>query len=165
MGTTPVVTEFPPQTGTQYAGAAREYRIDVTSRAVSAWQPNISIDANELIRPTAPNQNGFIYQNGLSPGQTGPTEPNWINGTVTDGSLTWTALAPPTGSEDSIQSVVWSQSNPPDGMLTIVDQANDVLTASAFIGGGTSGQTYLVVVTITMASGQIYPVKIYVTVL
>lgn len=160
-----VVSPFEPVFGTQRAGASRPYEIDVSSLAVSAWQANVSMPANALVRPTTPNQNGFVYQS-TAAGQTGNVEPAWATaGTVKDGSLVWTPLTPPASGEDSIASVAWSQQNPPDATLTISSQSNTGLTATAFIGGGTSGSTYTVVATVTMVSGAIWPVLLYVTIL
>jgi len=158
---TPVLREQP-------AGANRLYEIDISALAVAAWQPSISIEASALMRPTSLNQVGFIFQNGPNPGQTGELEPAWprtAGGTVNDGSATWTAIVPPAAGADSIESVTWATENPPDATLLISGQSQDKLTASAYLGGGTSGNVYLVLATITTALGAVYPVQIYLTIL
>jgi hypothetical protein len=158
-----VVSAFPPFTAQQTAGSARPYQIDLSSLTVNAWQANAWMAANALIRPTQPNQTGYIYQT-TAAGQTGEVEPAWPKtGSVSDGSLTWAPLTPPQG--DSISSVAWTQINPPDGMLTITGETHDQRTVTALIGGGTSGNTYTVQALVTMASGAIYPLQIVVSVL
>lgn len=159
------VNEATPVNLKQFAGQALPYIIDVSAAAVNAWSANSFIAANALIRPTIGNETGFLYQNGPENGQTGPLEPAWATtGTVKDGSLTWAPLTPPAAGEDSISSVTWTQANPPDGTLTITSVSNTTLTATAKLGGGTSGQVYTVIVTITMISGAEYVVKIILTI-
>jgi len=153
-------------TNSQYAGANEPYVIDVSQVSAAAWQPGIFVAAGEIIRPTTANQTGFVYQADAD-GQTGLVEPAWaktVGGTVTDGSITWTAAAPPAQSQDQIAAVVWSVSGP-DSALQITSQVHDALTASAYIGGGTSGAVYTVEVTVTMNSGAAWIVVILVTVL
>src|SRR5581483_3610113 len=165
MSTSPVQTV----TRTQRAGSNQPYEVDVSTRAVSAWKANEAVAANELRRPSLASESadgldhstGFVYRAG-SAGQTGPLEPAWAP-TITDGSLIWTGQAPPAG--DSIASVTWSQISPPDATLTITSQTNTNLVASAFVGGGTSGNVYTVQVAVTMLSGAIYPLQIIFTIL
>lgn len=158
---------LPPVQATQNAGGKKTYGFDVGALTVAPWQPNASIPANALIRPTQKNQTGFIYQNGASAGQSGSSEPTWlaaVNATVSDGSLLLTARVPPVVGQDQIASVAWTQVNPEDANLTIGNQANTTLIATAEIGGGTVGVTYQVLVTVTMTSGQIWPQSIYITI-
>jgi hypothetical protein len=152
----------------QLASQNLPYVIDVGQVAVAGWNAGASITADALVRPTTANQTGFVYQAGATTGQTGELEPAWpktAGGTVIDGSVTWTAIAPPAAGEDSIASAVWSQASPPDALLTIALMATTALTASAYIGGGTSGNIYLVNAIITMHSGAIFRVAIYVSIL
>jgi hypothetical protein len=147
----------------QFAGQNLPYIIDVGNAAVTGWNAGASIAATSIIRPTNTNQTGFLYQSGASAGQTGALEPAWpktAGGTVIDGSVTWTAVAPPAAGEDSIASATWTQANPPDGLLTITGQATGSLVASAFLGQGTSGNVYTVNAVITMHSGAIFRVTI-----
>ena len=149
----------------QRAGSNLQREIDVSLLAVENWQKGIFIPANSLIRPTIANQTGFVYQN-VAAGQTGSREPAWpASGTVTDGSVTWTPIAPPASSEDTVQSATWTQVSPPDGLLAITGEATSSLTASAYLGGGTSGFVYSVLVAITMASGAVIQVLLYLTIL
>ncbi len=147
---------------TMLAGERLPFLVDVSQRAVSEWQPNALFVANSLVRPTDPNETGFVYSNPAE-GQSGPLEPNWptpVGAQVIDGSLNWTAVVPPAPGEDTIQSVTWTQLNPPDGALLIIGQTNDSLTASAYLGGGTSGKTYTVECVVTMVSGAIFIAQI-----
>ena len=151
----------------QLAGANRPYEIDIGERAISAWVPNASIAAGAHTRPSSGHETGFLYQANAA-GQTGALEPAWsttLGGTTPDGSLIWTTVAPPAIGEDTIQSVAWTQQSPPDGALTITSESLDALTASAYLGGGTVGNTYTVLAEITMVSGAIHPVRIVLTIL
>ena len=148
------------------AGECLPFIVDTSQRVVSEWQPSSLYVASALVRPTDANETGFWYQNGAE-GQSGPSEPSWSTpaGNITqDGSLIWTALVPPASGEDTIVSVAWIQIDPPDGALTISGQTNDSLTASAYLGGGTSGKVYTVNDVVTMASGAIYIAQIVLTV-
>ena len=165
--TSPVVSAFAVQTASQLAGSKRPYEIDVSSLSVEVWQPAVYVAASSLMRPTDVNETGFVYQ-AAAAGFTALTEPSWPKvaaGTVTDGSVTWTAETPVAAGQDSITSVTWTQVSPPDATVTIASMTNTGLTAKALIGGGTSGNTYEVLVSITMSSGAIYPVQIFVSVL
>lgn len=162
-----VVTDTTPVQLTQRAGSVRQRVIDVSLQAVPFWQPNVFVAANGVMRPTDLNTTGFTFKNGATPGQTGPIEPAWpkvSGGTTTDGSITWTAQAPPATGEDTVVSASWTQQSPPDGALTIATQTTSSLTASAYIGGGTSGQTYRVLAAVTMASGAVYPVLLVISI-
>lgn len=151
----------------QFAGSNEPYEVDVSERATQSWEANSIFNATDFTKPSIGHETGFVYQTSAN-GQSGTNEPAWpttLGGTVVDGSLTWTAVAPPAGGEDSIASVTWTQSNPPDGTLTITNQSHTSLTALAYCGGGTAGNTYLIVVAITMTSGAVYVAKIALSIL
>lgn len=146
----------------QQAGSNLPRVIDVSSLSVAAWQSGAAVAASGLLRPTSTHETGFVYVASAA-GQTGPLEPAWpttVGGTVTDGSITWTAAAPPATGQDTVSSATWTQVSPPDATLMITGQATTALTASAKVGGGTSGNPYTINVAITMASGVIYPVQL-----
>lgn len=150
----------------QFTGSNIPYEFDVSRISVMEWAAGVSIVANQFIRPTKDNETGFIYQ-AVSAGQTGPCEPAWstpAGATVADASLTWTAVAPPALGQDVVQSVTWTQQAPPDGSLSITGLSHTSLTCSAFIGGGTTGRKYTVLVIITMVSGAAYPIELVVTI-
>ena len=143
------------------------YAFDVGLISVAPWTANASIVANQLMRPTSGNETGFLYQNGATAGQTGPLEPTWptpAGAAVADASLNWTAVVPPALNQDIVQSVTWTQVAPPDGALTITGITHTSLTTSAFVGGGTIGKTYTILVLITMVSGATYPIELIVTI-
>jgi hypothetical protein len=143
------------------SGERLSFVADVSNRVAPVWVPNAIYHVGDLVSPTPPNATGFVYENGAE-GQSGASEPTWATpaGSQTqDGSLDWTAQIPPT-SEDTVQSAVWVQLNPPDGALIITDQVITDLTASAFLSGGTSGQIYTVNAVVTMVSGAIYIAQI-----
>jgi hypothetical protein len=151
----------------QFAGANIPYEFDVSLISVIAWAPSVSIVANQLVRPSNGNETGLLYQNGATPGQTGPDEPTWptpAGAFVPDAALNWTGVVPPAVGQDVIQSVTWTQVSPPDGTLTISGQTHTSLTVSAFVGGGTTGKKYTILVLITMASGATYPIELVVTI-
>ena len=150
----------------QIAGTNQPYRVDVSLQSVEQWQANMSVVGGSIIRPTIPNSTGFVYENESANGQTGPIEPAWprvAGGTVQDGSLTMTAVVPPSPGQDAIATVTWSQINPPDATLTIGAQSNTQLVASADIGGMTQSRVYLLLCEITMASGAEYAQRIQIT--
>ena len=143
------------------AGERLPFVVDVSNRAVAPWESSAIYHAGDLIRPTDLNATGYVYQVNAE-GQSGAYEPTWATpaGAITqDGSLTLTAIVPPT-SEDSVQGAVWVQLNPPDGALIISSLSFTDLTASAFLAGGTPGQTYTINAEVTMVSGAIYVAQI-----
>jgi hypothetical protein len=157
------------------AGSNRPVRLDLNAQSVDAWDADAAIPPGAFTRPSLASESadgrdhstGFIYKNGNVAGQTGALEPAWgniNNGSTPDGSLMWTAIVPPATGQDTIQSAVWAQSAPPDGALTITGQQRDALTATAFIGGGTQGNVYVILVTVTMSSGASYVIKIELTI-
>ena len=151
----------------QFAGASLPFDLDVGVLAVGSWVPNASIAASELVRPSDGHETGFVYQASAA-GQAGAMEPAWptvAGGTVVDGSITWAAVVPPAAGGDVIQSVTWAQQSPPDAALTISGQSNDALTAIAYLGAGTSGNAYIVIVTILMTSGVRFVAQIILTIL
>src|SRR5579859_3127460 len=97
-----VVTDATPVQLTQAAGSTRLRVIDVSSQAAPFWQPNSFVPANGVMRPTDPNQTGFVYKATAS-GTTGEVEPAWpVSGSVTDGSISWTPETPPAAGADTV---------------------------------------------------------------
>ncbi len=152
----------------QFAGTTNiPYSFDVGIISVLMWQPNMSVVANQFVRPSNGNETGYIYQNGATPGQTAPFEPAWptpATAIVADAALNWTAVAPPAVGQDAIQSVTWAQLSPPDGTLSITGITHTPLTTSAFVSGGTKGSVYTILIESTMTSGAIYPIQLVVTI-
>jgi hypothetical protein len=154
------------QYATQRAGEIRPFSLDMSQVSVSVWQALVAVETGSLVRPTDDNATGFVYQ-APAAGQTDDEEPAWgasLAQTTQDGSILWTTLAPPAVGQDTIASASWDQESPPDAALTISSVVNTPLSANALVGGGTQGQTYLVVVSVTMTSGTLYKQPIYVNV-
>lgn len=151
------------------AGSNRLYQFDVGALIVPPWQANMGIAIGGTVRPTQRNSTGFWYQNdGASAAQTGDSEPGWgsvLGGQTPDGSLIWTAVAPPGTGQDSVASVIFSQVNPPDDDLTITPIAPSQRIASAYFGATTSGSVYVVNIEITMTSTQVFVPQLILSVL
>lgn len=134
------------------AGESRLVEIDVPT--ATPWSPNSPVATAAVREPTECHQTGFVYT-AAAAGQTGPIEPTWpttTGGTVTDGSVTWTAAVPPAAGQDTVANATWTQVDPPDAELTITSEATTQTTVSALIGGGTQGQAYTVNIAITLTS-------------
>lgn len=151
----------------QVAGSALPYRFDISSACARAWQKNAYIKAGTVLRPTCGNGTGFVYP-AQSTGYSGENEPAWptVQGAaLQDGSLNLTTAVPPAGGQDTIASVTATAVNPPDQTLTLSAPTNDEFTLGMTIGGGSVGQTYTVLFLATMASGVIWPIVLYLTIL
>lgn len=162
-----VSSALAPEYATQRAGEQRPFTLDASSLSVPAWQPLVSVPASSFIRPSEEKATGFVYQSAAD-GQTGSEEPAWstsLSDQTTDGSVVWDSFAPPAPGQDTLASVSWDQESPPDAQLTVTMVETTSLSTSAVIGGGTQGETYLVVVGMTMSSGPIYKQPIYINVI
>lgn len=143
----------------KFAGATKPFTIDLKRYLRSYWIAGRRYSANDCVR--SPTISGFAYQ-ASSDGEAGSVEPAWprtLSGTVTDGSLTWTAVAPGTNAVDTIASVAWSQVNPPDSALTIGTLSNTIEEMTAHFTGGTAGQVYRIKVDVTTTAGLVYEVQ------
>ena len=148
----------------QVAGSTRLRAVDVSAQSAPFWQPSTFVPSGSFMRPTDANETGFLYKASAA-GVTGTKEPTWPStGSVTDGSLTWTPQTPPAAGADSVASATWTQVNPPDNALTITGQSTTALAVTAMIGGGTAGKAYPLLVSITMASGQVYNIPLLVSI-
>ncbi len=117
------------------------------------------------VRPSLPT--GLQYRSGG--GNAGSTEPRWprtVGGTVTDGTITWTAEAI---SNDSllatISSSAWAES---DIAITLDDETlvntNGQQVAAVMVAGGAVGETYEVSNSVTLSDGSIEESVLKVTV-
>jgi hypothetical protein len=123
------------------------------------WAPGTGYAASTTVRPTKPT--GWQYVS--SGGHSGKTEPRWPTaaaGTVTDGSITWTAEAV---SNDSLWATVDSSAwdvgpNSPAG-ITVGGEAlvntDGSQIATAQVSGGTVDELYEVTNTVTLSDGSI----------
>lgn len=162
-----IAPSAPVVTAQQVAGSDLPYRFDISSVCARAWQANAYIKAGTVLRPTCGNGTGFVYP-AQATGQSGEIEPAWATtpGTpVQDGSLTLTTAIPPAGGQDTIESVSATTVNPPDQTLTVGAPTNDEFTLGINIGGGTAGETYVILILATMASEVIWPIVLYLTIL
>jgi len=148
-----------PEARVKRVAASRPYTIDFKAWLRTYWIAGRAQNANDFVR--SPTISGLAFEAGGA-GETGMSEPAWprtIGGTVLDGSITWTAVAPGTNAVDPIASVVWSQINPPDSALTITGAANTNEEATATFNAGTQGNVYRVQCAVTTNGGRIYVVQ------
>lgn len=141
------------------AGSVRRYTVVLTKELRSYWIASRRYAVNDYVR--SPSQSGFAFQC-TTAGEAGMAEPAWprvLGGTVTDGSITWTAVAPGTNAVDTISVVTWSQVSPPDSSLTIPATSNTIEEATAQFSGGTSGSVYRVRCLATTAANDVYDVQ------
>ena len=102
--------------------------------------------------------NGFEYEC-TTGGQTSPTEPKWpttVAGTVTDGSVTWTARAFSTNATDTISS---ANVNAPTGVTAGTPVVDGSLVIVAMYGG-TNGQCHIISVEASTSAGELFEEKI-----
>lgn len=158
---------------TKFAAAAPTYEVDVGIASVQVWQPNSTVGASELRRPSTATESadgldhstGYVYQNGATPGQTGQTEPGWVTtGTLEDGSCTWTPVAPPASGQSKVQSATATLVSPPDQALTVGQVTTGELTVNVPVSGGTSGEVYTIQIAVTMTDGEVLVIQLVVTV-
>lgn len=131
---------------------------------VRVWSPGTVFAADVVVRPTYPT--GFEYV--ATAGQTGQTEPRWpttVAGTVTDGSVTWTAQEI---SNDSLTTTIDSSAWSADTGINVdndsLETGNGKQMTSAHISGGAIGEIYDVANVITLADGTVEESVLRVTV-
>jgi hypothetical protein len=142
------------------AGTTKRFTIDLKSYLRSYWIKACRYGLTDYVR--APSLPGFAYQCTVA-GEAGLAEPAWprtLGSTITDGSITWAAVAPGTNAIDAISGApTWSQVSPPDSALVIGSQVNTVEETTAPFSGGTSGETYRIRCTVNTAGGDVYVVE------
>lgn len=122
------------------------------------WEPGAAYDATDYVRPTTAN--GFEYEC-TTGGQTGRREPRWpttVAGTVTDGSITWTARAFSTNASDTLSSVNLEA----PGDLTLGTANIDGSRAIFTVSGGDLGGCYIVSIEATTSAGEVFEEKLQV---
>lgn len=142
----------------KYAADIKPFTVDWKGWLRSYWIAGRRYNSGDYVR--SPSVPGFAYQ--ASGGEAGAVEPAWprtLAGTVTDGSITWTAAAPGNNAVDTISSVAWSQVSPPDSALVIGSTSNTTEEAVASFSAGAQGQTYRIQCEITTAAGYSYGVQ------
>jgi hypothetical protein len=129
-----------------------DYYVDFTAACARVRKPNFDYPTGTRVRPA--KATGFQY-NASTGGHTATSEPRWpttAGGTVTDGSVVWTAEAVSTTSlERQLSSAAWT----PDSGLTKAGESTFGTIATANLSAGTLGQSYLVRVAGTMSDGTV----------
>lgn len=168
----------------QLSGQRVPYAIELNALSAQPWSAAEYIAASGLRRPFSRQSTGFLYTTPTQ-GQTGYAEPKWptvLGGTVVDGSITWTAVAPVAAAQDTIENVAWvvvgtvsvvnissgivniSSSQPIDGPdVDVNGGAWSALSTWAWVLGGNPAEQILITATITMTSGSVYLVQIVIT--
>jgi len=89
------------------AATAIGERVPVTAQAAS-WRTATAYALNDLALPTAPAAQPLLFK-ATTAGTSGATQPTWpttVGATVTDGTVTWTAVAPAAGPPGTLQELV-----------------------------------------------------------
>lgn len=121
-----------------------------------SWQPGREFALNEYVRPSGAN--GFAFK-ATTAGQSASTEPRWpttLAATVTDGSITWTAVAIDSNSRDSISSI---NAVVPSG-ITVSTPTNSGSRVLFDISGGTKGSTYIISIEVTTSTSEVFEDKV-----
>lgn len=140
------------------APATKAFTVDLSARLRIGWIAGRAYPANDTVRPSVAN--GFAFQASAA-GQAGAVEPVWpttLNGTIVDGSITWTAIAPGTNALDPIASVVWNIIDN-DGTLSVATQSHTNEEATVALAGGKAESTYRIQALVTTAAPLIYDVE------
>lgn len=120
------------------------------------WTQGNEYAVNDHVRPS--RATGFAYK-ATTGGQSAFREPKWpttLAGTVTDGSVTWEAVAVDANSTDSPASVNLVA---PAG-VTVGLAVIDGMWISVPISGGTKGRTYEISVEITTSASEVFEEKL-----
>lgn len=97
---------------------------------------------------------GLQYQcttPGVTSGKPNVRWPTLVGGTVTDGTVVWTAEAMST---QSLRTTIASDDWPAVAGLTLGTESNNDLRYQVLVDGGTSGQTYEVKHQVILANGE-----------
>jgi hypothetical protein len=143
-------------TACKTAGEAKPQGFNYTDFLTNRWESGTIYAAGERIRPLTAT--GFQYSS--SGGQSASEEPSWpttLGGTVTDGSITWTAQAITNDSlRATISSSAWAASSSDitiAGETSVNTGGSQVVTA--LISGGTAGRRYEITNTVTLSDSSI----------
>jgi hypothetical protein len=108
---------------------------------------------NDRVRLKRADSKGFQYRCSTA-GVTGSVEPRWpkvLAGTVTDGSVVWTAEAV---DAVSLRTTISSDTFVADSGVTLGAESNADLVYYVLVSGGTDGQSYLIKHQIGCANGE-----------
>jgi hypothetical protein len=149
-----------------------DYGFNLTDEFAHRWKPNRPYEYGQVVRPADLPATGFEYvasgadsSGGVSNGESEPIWPKTLGGTVTDGSITWTAQPMSyDGLRERISDVYWIGM----GDIVLADAVEQDLPAlqevRIWCSEGTLGETYDCVANITTASGAIYECRLEVTI-
>jgi hypothetical protein len=123
---------------------------------VRVWAPGYVYGLDETVRPSSPT--GLQYT--ATAGQSGAREPRWpdtVGGTVSDGSVTWTAEA--IGNDSLLTTIASSSWQSFDSSLAVSDEllvnTGGAQVATVQVSGGVMGSDYEVLNTITLEDGSV----------
>lgn len=126
---------------------------DLTDVCANRWAARQVYGLDEVIRPSVSRDKTGSQYRVTAGGQTGTTEPNWDQATVTDGTVTYAREAVSNDSlARTIASVVW------DGDGLSLSDEQEVTTdgeqqIAALAGGGTAGK-HFPKAAVTFSDGQ-----------
>lgn len=130
--------------------AELDYTADFRRHCTRYRDPDTDYALNTRVQPRSPT--GLQY-NASTGGRTGAREPRWpttVGGTVTDGSVVWTAEAISSGSlKRTLSTATWSATTG----VTVGTPTNTSIDSTVLIAGGVDGQTYEVVCVGTFSDG------------
>ncbi len=144
------------------------YAFNITREFSNLWQPDYPYATTLRVRPFGDETAGTGFEYSSSGGQTAGTEPAWpttLGDTVTDGSITWTTVAMSyNGLEDRIDTVTWfpAAGITLDGQVDI-DQPG-LQQVLIYASGGVSGKTYTNYALIETQAGEVYEVRLILTI-
>lgn len=110
------------------------------------WRPRMDVVVGDIILPRTPNGFYYIGTNGKT-GTSEPSFPTSQDGTVLDGTVTWTAKA-----LDAIDTSDWTIT--PNGP-TVDEKTNDNRFTKCRVTGFTAATSYTLVNTITSVAANI----------
>jgi hypothetical protein len=134
-------------------GESLDYVLDVRAELERRWRPNREYGLGDWVRSTPPN--GWDYEC-TDAGRSDSRQPSWptvAGRTRVDGSVVWTCRESGTNAVDTIAGLVGVAA--PAG-ISAVHLATDARgEARIRVGGGTAGQDYSVLLTVSTVSGQV----------
>lgn len=145
-------------TDCQRAGEKKPHGFNWTAYLARRWEPDTPYAAGVKVRP-AGIQTGLQYSSsgGQSHGRSEPIWPRTAGGTVTDGSITWTAEALSVDSLlEQIDTSTWTV---PTGLTGTAEAKITTAGQQAVtikLAGGAAGQSYAVVNEILTTEGNEY---------
>lgn len=128
----------------------KTYSIDWRTYLVDEVQRATEYGLGDVVRP---HRTTGLYYECTTAGLTSRQWPVWPRTaaeTVTDGSVVWTAVHPDGASLTTVSSAVWTV---PSG-LTLDSQSESDTHTHVTLSGGTDGEDYDVVCTMTPSSGN-----------